>query len=61
MILINIIQLLIKQIQFNVPNTLNSIFLFIRNINFGNSIISRYQTNFNYIPVLYSLDTTNYF
>ena len=38
----------IQHVQLSSPNILTTISLLIRNINFGNSIISTYQTNFKY-------------
>ncbi len=42
------IESLIEQAKQNVPYSLNTIFFLIRQINFGNAIISTYGTNFRY-------------
>ena len=42
----------IAQTKSNAPNSLNSIMSFIRNVNFGNAIISTYGTNFKYVLIL---------
>jgi len=42
------IESLIEQTKQNAPRSLNSIFFLIRNINFGNAIMSTYGTNFRY-------------
>ena len=43
------IDTLIKQTKHNAPDNLNAIFFLIRNINFGNAIVSTYGTNFKYV------------
>ena len=43
------IESLIEQTKQNAPHSLNSIFFLIRNINFGNAIISTHGTNFRYM------------
>jgi len=51
---------LVKQTKFNAPDTLNSIFFLIRNINFGNSIVSTYGTNYRYIADLNIVNGVSY-
>lgn len=43
------IDALIEQTKENAPENLNAIFFLIRNINFGNAIVSTYGTNFKYV------------
>ena len=43
------IDTLVEQTKQNAPDNLNAIFFLIRNINFGNAILSTYGTNFKYI------------
>ena len=43
----------IEHVQLSSPNILTTISLLIRNINFGNSIISTYETNFKYFIPTY--------
>ena len=48
---------LIKETKLNAPNTLNSIFFLIRNINFGNALISTYGTSYTYIALYNNIST----
>ena len=41
--------ILVEQTRQNAPDNLNAIFFLIRNINFGNAIVSAYGTNFRYV------------
>ena len=51
---------LIEQIKSNTPTTFRRLLFLIRNVNHGNSIISAYGTNFQYIAPWYKVDWFSY-